>query len=95
MSFHEEGSDGDKPGFERHLKEENELVRLVISETDRIPDEPNAQPQLEKRVCLFIWWIKAALWTSVALVVLTLMFKWGVPFLLNKVSPLCPMRFCI
>ncbi|CAM8937559.1 unnamed protein product [Rhodiola kirilowii] len=82
MSFADE--EDSQPRFQTNLKEENELVRLVNS---RIPGETDdALPREEERtINSFVWWMKAALWCTIGLIVLALMLKWGVPFLLNKV----------
>uniref|UniRef100_A0A7N0RFU9 VTT domain-containing protein n=1 Tax=Kalanchoe fedtschenkoi TaxID=63787 RepID=A0A7N0RFU9_KALFE len=87
MSFHDEDSYGRKPRLENNLKEENELVRLVISDDDDtgILDEPISLPPAEKRINSFIWWMKAAIWCIMGLIVILLFLKWGLPFLFNKV----------
>lgn len=67
-----------------HTREDSEYVRLVISDEPRTGEDHNLQSQvLSKRPS--IWWIKAIIWCFVAIVILLVFVKWGVPFIFEKV----------
>lgn len=67
-----------------HVREDSEYVRLVISDEPRTAETHNLQSQvLSKRSS--IWWIKAIIWCFVAIVILVVFVKWGVPFTFEKV----------
>ncbi|KAA8545345.1 hypothetical protein F0562_020129 [Nyssa sinensis] len=67
------------------MREDSEYVRLVI------PNEPSTaeigilQPQSETKNKSFRWWIKAIIWCFLTVIALLIFFKWGVPFLFEKV----------
>lgn len=73
----------------RHVREDNEYVRLVVGTTH----EPSSPPetvlsvsQSEMRTRNLIWWFKA-LGICALTLLLTLVFaKWGVPFVFQKVA---------
>lgn len=73
----------------RHVREDNEYVRLVVG-----THEPSSSPpetvlsasQSEIRTRNLIWWFKA-LGICALTLLLTLVFaKWGVPFVFQKVA---------
>lgn len=67
-----------------HAREDSEYVRLVISDEPRTAEAHSLQSQvLSKRSS--IWWIKAIIWCFVAIVILLVFVKWGVPFTFEKV----------
>ncbi|GMH06912.1 hypothetical protein Nepgr_008752 [Nepenthes gracilis] len=67
----------------------SEYVRLVRSDSVKIPESDVLQSQEERGLKSLIWWIKASLYCSIAIVFLLIFLKWGVPFLFEKV--LLPM----
>ena len=77
-------------GSRRHeTSENNEYVRLVIA-NETIPLELEILQPQEKSENTFSlkWWIKVSLWSIISIVFLLAFFKWGVPFLFEKVVPL-------
>ncbi|XP_004133746.1 uncharacterized protein LOC101213801 [Cucumis sativus] len=74
-------------GSRRHeTSENNEYVRLVIA-NETIPLELEILQPQEKSENTFSlkWWIKVSLWSIISIVFLLAFFKWGVPFLFEKV----------
>lgn len=78
--------------------ENNEYVRLVIANETSPLESEILQPEakLENRFSLK-WWIKVSLWSIISIVFLLAFFKWGVPFLFEKVIPLnySAILFCL
>ena len=75
-----------------HVREDSEYVRLVISDEPRLSD--TLQPQAETKKS-FIWWIKAILWCFIAILLLLIFMKWGVPFIFEKVFPYLAFFFVL
>lgn len=69
-----------------HVREDSEYVRLVISSEPRIADPDILQSQPQSRDASFIWWTKAIILSFITIILLLIFFKWGVPFLFEKVS---------
>ena len=68
--------------------ENNEYVRLVIaSEPSPLESEILQLHDKSKSESSFKWWIKVSLWCIIIIVFLLAFFKWGVPFLFEKVIP--------
>ena len=68
-----------------HVRENSEYTRLVISNELRSVETDILQPQAEARTKSFMWWIKAFLWCMVVIIFLFISWKWGVPFIFQKV----------
>lgn len=69
----------------RNVREDNEYVRLVISDRSRVPEVGEVQPRSGARINALVWWTKAFFWCIVAILILMIFVKWGVPFLFEKV----------
>lgn len=68
------------------VSENNECVRLVIANEASPLESEILQPQdKSKSESSFKWWIKVSLWCIISIVFLLAFFKWGVPFLFEKV----------
>ncbi|XP_022942997.1 uncharacterized protein LOC111447864 [Cucurbita moschata] len=66
--------------------ENNEYVRLVVaSEPSPLESEILQLHSKSKSESSFKWWIKVSLWCIIIIVFLLAFFKWGVPFLFEKV----------
>ncbi|KAL8027302.1 hypothetical protein ABFX02_14G086800 [Erythranthe guttata] len=62
----------------------SEYVRLVIPNELRA-HEVDTESQAQSRKNPLVWWIKAAVWCSITILLLLIFAKWGVPFLVEKV----------
>lgn len=78
-----------------HAREDNEYVRLVISNEARTAEADILQPQVETRIKSSLWWFKALIWCIVTIILLLIFLKWGVPFLFEKVLLICSPFFLI
>ncbi|KAL2939512.1 hypothetical protein RDABS01_033671 [Bienertia sinuspersici] len=67
----------------------SEYVSLVTSDLTKRPGDAASHPLAEARSKNFIWWIKACILCSIAVAIVYIFLKWGVPFLFEKV--LLPM----
>lgn len=78
----------DTSGSVRHMREDNEYVRLVVG-TPHEPSPPETVlvSQSEIRTRNLIWWFKALGICALALVLTLVFAKWGVPFVFQKVLP--------
>ncbi|CAN6875841.1 unnamed protein product [Brassica oleracea] len=76
----------DTSGSVRHMREDNEYVRLVVG-TPHEPSPPETVlvSQSEIRTRNLIWWFKALGICALALVLTLVFAKWGVPFVFQKV----------
>lgn len=76
------------------IREDSEYVSLVTSDLTKRSEVGVLHSQAEVRSKSFNWWIKALILfiTSVAFVLI--LFKWGVPFVFEKVCPFSPLKFC-
>ncbi|KAG8368970.1 hypothetical protein BUALT_Bualt15G0101600 [Buddleja alternifolia] len=71
------------------IREESEYASLIIPNELRIPEADILESQRQARKRLLIRWVKAILWCSITVVILLVCFKWGAPFLVEKVlSPI-------
>ena len=69
--------------------ENNEYARLVIANEAGPLESEILQPQDKlKSKSPLKRWIKISLWCIVSIVFLLVFFKWGVPFLFEKVIPI-------
>lgn len=66
---------------------DSEHVRLVISNETRVTEADTVvlQPQTERSNRPFKWWIKTLIFSVIAIIVSIVLFKWGVPFIFEKV----------
>ncbi|WZZ73814.1 hypothetical protein YC2023_085184 [Brassica napus] len=76
----------DTSGSVRHMREDNEYVRLVVG-TPHEPSPPETVlvSQSEIRTRNLIWWFKALGICALALFLTLVFAKWGVPFVFQKV----------
>ena len=68
-----------------YINRNSEYDRLVISDEPAVFEAEILQPQAERRIKSFWWWIKAFLWCLVIIIFALVFVKWGVPFLFEKV----------
>lgn len=66
-------------------REDNEYVRLVVSDEPLTAEADNLQPQTDERFHNFLWWTKVLSLLTIITIVVLIFLKWGVPFLLGKV----------
>ncbi|GAB4848591.1 hypothetical protein Ancab_003298 [Ancistrocladus abbreviatus] len=78
-----------KPDTESGPALSSEYVRLVRSDSTNASDSNVLQTQPERQLKAASWWIKAFIYCSFAVIFLLIFFKWGVPFLFEKI--LLPM----
>ncbi|XP_038680711.1 transmembrane protein 64-like [Tripterygium wilfordii] len=69
--------------------EDNEYVRLVISNEPGATEADMLSSQANTRIDTSIWWLRALFLSIVVIICLLILVKWGVPFVFEKV--LLPM----
>ncbi|KAL7124965.1 hypothetical protein ABFS83_14G084200 [Erythranthe nasuta] len=62
----------------------SEYVRLVIPNELRA-HEVDTESESQSRKNPLVWWIKAAVWCLITVLLLLIFAKWGIPFLVEKV----------
>lgn len=69
----------------QHVSEESEYVRLVVTSDERqsASDRSYSRPGISSRY--YSWWLKVFLLCVLAVIVLLIFGKWGVPFAFEKV----------
>ncbi|KAM7474423.1 hypothetical protein LguiB_021666 [Lonicera macranthoides] len=70
---------------QHQVREDSEYVRLVISNEPRVAEADSLQPQAERRRKSCTWWINAIALCFIAIIIVLIFIKWGVPFLFEKV----------
>lgn len=76
----------DTSGSVRHVREDNEYVRLVVGTThEPSPPETVLVSQSEIRTRNLVWWFKALGICAFTLLLALVFAKWGVPFVFQKV----------
>ncbi|XP_038709846.1 transmembrane protein 64-like [Tripterygium wilfordii] len=81
---------GKEDANSRHYsREDNEYVRLVISNEPGATEADTLPSQANTRIDAFIWCIRALLLSILFIICLLILLKWGVPFVFEKV--LIPM----
>ncbi|KAE8704489.1 MLO4 protein [Hibiscus syriacus] len=68
-----------------HPGEDSEYARLVVSNEPTADGMGILQPRSPVRSKTFSWWIKAFVCCFLAIILLIVFFKWGAPFLFEKV----------
>ena len=66
-------------------REDSEHVRLVVSNERGTAEADGFQPRTERSNKPLKWWIKTVTLSIIAIVVLIVFLKWGVPFIFEKV----------
>ena len=66
-------------------REDSEYVRLVISNETRVTEAETVHSEAEGKSKSFLWWAKALVLCVVITLLLLVSFKWGVPFVFEKV----------
>lgn len=85
MSDSAKESEGKRVNSGGQVREDSEYVRLVIPNELRISEPDTLESQSQARKSSLTWWIKAITWCSITIIVVLIFFKWGVPFILEKV----------
>ena len=87
MDSSEEMDKGDGNSVRRTREDGSEYVRLVISTDQRVAEADTAVlPQSSEKLKSLVWWIKALTLCFLIIILSLLFFKWGVPFLFEKVN---------
>lgn len=68
------------------VREDSEYVRLVVPSELRKSEADILESQRQEMKGSHIWWAKTILWCSITLIILLIFVKWGLPFLVKKVS---------
>ncbi|GAB2253919.1 hypothetical protein Droror1_Dr00021728 [Drosera rotundifolia] len=63
----------------------SECVRLVRSNSNKISEPVIIETRQCKRFCSLRWWIKLAMYCCLAVILVLVFLKWGLPFLFKKV----------
>uniref|UniRef100_A0A1J3JJB7 VTT domain-containing protein n=1 Tax=Noccaea caerulescens TaxID=107243 RepID=A0A1J3JJB7_NOCCA len=69
----------------RHMREDNEYVRLVVAHDAAPPETVLSLSQAEMRSEKLMWWLKALGICALTLLLTLIFAKWGVPFVFQKV----------
>ncbi|XP_073119646.1 uncharacterized protein [Henckelia pumila] len=67
------------------VRDNNGYTRFVIANEMRTPEANTFESQTQSRIESLMWWIKAVIWCSILILTLLVFFKWGMPFLIQKV----------
>lgn len=67
------------------VREDSEYVSLVTSNLSKKSESEALHSQTRTRAHPFMWWIKVLIYSSLTLVFVLVLLKWGVPFLFEKV----------
>ncbi|VVB03881.1 unnamed protein product [Arabis nemorensis] len=69
----------------RHMREDNEYVRLVVAHEAAAAESVLTVSQSEARSKRLMWWLKVLGLSAFALLLTLVFAKWGVPFVFEKV----------
>lgn len=72
----------------RHMREDNEYVRLVVAHEAAAAETVLTVSQSEARSKRLMWWLKVLGLSAFALLLTLIFAKWGVPFVFEKVISL-------
>ncbi|KAL9266533.1 TVP38/TMEM64 family membrane protein slr0305-like protein [Drosera capensis] len=63
----------------------SEYIRLVRSDSSKVPESVIREAQEQGKLYSLSWWIKAGTYCILAIIILLVSIKWGMPFLFEKI----------